>query len=126
MKRILHSRLPERFQGRVPPLVVEIAVALVVTGMLGILRIAMIPWVGDRAPYALVFVAAVGSSFLGGWRSGLLAILIGQFMVWNLVVYPAANPILRSQLIGGLVVATIAQLVAVAIIALYQREVDRA
>lgn len=126
MKRILHSRLPERFQGRVPPLVVEIAVALVVTGMLAILRIAMIPWVGDRAPYALVFVAAVGSSFLGGWRSGLLAILIGQFMVWNLVVYPAANPILRSQLIGGLVVATIAQLVAVAIIALYQREVDRA
>ena len=126
MKKILRSRLPERFAGQVPPLVIEIAAALVVTGLLALLRIAIIPWTGDRAPYALVFVAAIGSTFLAGWRSGLLAILIGQLMVWNLVVYPAGTDILRSRLIGGLALATLAQLVAVAIITLYQREVDRA
>ena len=126
MKRILRSRLPERFAGRVPPLVVEIAAALVVTGLLAMLRIAMIPWAGDRAPYALVFVAVVGSTVLAGWRSGLLAILIGQFMVWNLVVSPVDNALIRSQLTAGLATATLSQLVAVAIITLYQREVDRA
>lgn len=126
MKKILRSRLPERFAGRVPPLVVEIAVALVVTGLLSILRIAVMPWAGDRAPYALVFVAAVAASVLAGWRSGLLAILIGQLLVWTLVVGPVSGAIQRSYLIGGLALATFAQLVAVAIITLYQREVERA
>lgn len=126
MKRILRSRLPERLAGRAPPLVVEIAVALVVSGLLAVVRIAFIPWAGDRAPYALVFVAAVGASVLAGWRSGLMAVVIGQAMVWVLVVDPVGSAVLRSELIAGLVLATFAQLVAVAIITLYQREVERA
>ena len=126
IKRILRSRLPERFADRVPALFVEIAVALIITGLLGLLRIAIVPFAGDRAPYALVFLAVVGATVFAGWRSGLLAIAICQFMSWTLVVEPVGSGLERSQLIGGLGLATFAQLVVVVIIALYQREVDRA
>lgn len=126
MKRILRSRLPERFAERIPPLVVEIAVALVITGLATLLRITFVPWTADRAPFAFVFVAAVGATVLAGWRSGIMSIAFGQLLAWQLIVDPASYQAQKLQYIAGFTVATAAQLVAVAIIALYQREIDRA
>jgi two-component sensor histidine kinase len=126
VKMILGSRLPERFADRVPPLVVEVAIGVAMPLVMTLLRITAIPWTADRAPYALVFVAVVGATVLAGWRSGLLAIVVGQLLAWFLVVEPPGSSAQMSQLIGGLALATFAQLVAVAIIALYQRELDRA
>lgn len=105
---------------------VEIGVALLIGGLLALLRIAIMPWTADRAPYALVFVAAVGATVLAGWRSGLVAIAIGQLSVWYLVVGNVGSAAENAQLVAGLLLATLAQLMAVAIIASYQREIDRA
>ena len=126
VKRILRSRLPERFADKVPPLVMEVAVALVATLLMTVLRMALIPWAADRAPFAFVFIAAIGSAVLAGWRSGLLAVIVGQLLVWFLIIDPASYAAQQPQYIGGLIAATVAQLLAVAIIWQYQREVDRA
>jgi two-component sensor histidine kinase len=112
--------------GRLPPIVVEIAIGGAMAGLMTLLRIAMLPLTADRAPYAFVFVAVLGSAVLAGWRSGLLAMLLGQWLAWTLIVGAPSNITGSGQLIGGLVVSTLAQLVALAIITLYQREVERA
>ena len=126
MKRILRSRLPERFADRVPPLLIEIAIGVAVPVVMTLARMALTTWTGDRAPYALVFAAVVGAAVLAGWRSGLVAVIVGQLLAWNFIVDPASYAAQTSEIIGGLVVATLSQLLALAIIWLYQREVDRA
>jgi len=81
---------------------------------------------GDRAPYALVFLGLVGASVLAGWRSGLVALVLGQLLTWAVIVppYPAVA-VTDNEKLGGLVVATLSQLLVLLVIALYQREVDK-
>ena len=126
MKRILRSRLPERFADKVPPVVVEIAVSVLVVALVTLLRFALVPWIGDRAPYAFVFVAVAGATVLAGWRSGLLALVLGQLLAWNLIVDVSVPRGEVLHLVGGFIIATLAQLMVLAILFLYQREVDRA
>jgi two-component sensor histidine kinase len=110
----------------VPPLSVEIAIGVATPVVLALARLALVPWTGDRAAFAFVFIAAVAATVLAGWRSGLLAVVIGQLLTWFLIIDPVSYASQRTQYVGGLISATVAQLVAVAIIWLYQREVDRA
>lgn len=85
------------------------------------------PWVGEAAPYALVFAAVVGAAVLAGWRSGLIALVLGQALVWYFVVPPRSSfRIDDPALAVALIVATLAQLLILVIIALYQLEVERA
>ena len=109
-----------------PPLLIEIAIGVAMPVVLTLARMGLIPWTADRAPFAFVFVAAVGATVLAGWRSGLLAIALGQVLAWYLIVDPPSTGVEKLYQIGGFLVATLAQLVAVVIIAMYQREVDRA
>lgn len=126
VKRILRSRLPELFADRVPPLLIEIAIGVAMPVVLTLARVSMVPWTGDRAPFAFVFVAAVGATVLAGWRSGLLAVVLGQVLAWYLIVGPASHGVEKLYQIGGFLMATLAELMTVAIISMYQREVDRA
>jgi two-component sensor histidine kinase len=86
-----------------------------------------LPWAGDAAPYALVFAAVVGAAVLAGWRSGLIALLVGQAMVWYFVMPPRWSFRIEDPSIAvALVVATLAQSLILVIISLYQLEVERA
>jgi two-component sensor histidine kinase len=81
---------------------------------------------GDRAPYALNFLAVVLAAVLAGWRSGLVALLVGQLLTWYVIVPPhysmgAAD----SERLAGFIIASISQLLVLLVIALYQREVDK-
>jgi two-component sensor histidine kinase len=126
IKRILRSRLPERLSGKLPPLAVEIAVGVALPVLLCLLRLAIVPWTGEFAPYALVFVGVVGAAVLAGWLSGLLALVIGQILVWYIVLDPAWSMQAKgAQQAWALVLASSSQLIALTIITLYQREVDR-
>jgi two-component sensor histidine kinase len=110
-----------------PPLLVEIAVGIALPALLALARMAMVPWIGEYSPYALVFVGVVGASVLGGWLSGLLALVIGQFLVWYIVMDPAWSIAAKGpQQLGALVLASFSELIALVIITLYQREVERA
>ena len=90
------------------------------------LRVPLSPIAGDRTPYALNFVAVVLACVAAGWRSGLVALVIGQLLVWYFIVpvewtFKFASP----ELMFGFVIATISQLLILAVIALYQREIDK-
>lgn len=127
IKRILRSRLPERLAGRLPPFLVEVAVGVGLAVLLAAIRVALVPWIGEAAPYALVFAAVVGASVLAGWRSGLIALVLGQALVWYFVMPPRQSFRVDDPAFAvSLVVATLAQLLILAIITLYQREVERA
>ncbi len=91
------------------------------------IRIALMPWTGEAAPYALVFAAVVGAAVLAGWRSGLIALVIGQALVWYFILPVRSSfRIDEPGLAVALAVATLAQLLILVIITMYQREVERA
>jgi len=105
----------------VPPILVEIAVG-VVLGVAGVaVRSALTPALGDLAPYALNFVAMTLAAVIGGWRAGLVALIIGQLLAWFTIVGPGLQP----AKIPTLIVATLTELMVLTIIGLYQREVDK-
>jgi two-component sensor histidine kinase len=125
MKRIIRSRLPERLEGRVPPPLVELGVGVGVAILFLLLRLALVPLAGDRAPYAFVFLAIVIACLLAGWRSGFIALVLGQTLTWTLIGGGLANAGVADGRIGGFITATISQLVILLIIALYQNEVAK-
>ena len=119
--------MPERWADGIPSWVVEIGVALVFTGVLVLLRLAIMPVVGDHAPFAFVFIAGAGATVLAGWRSGLIALTLGQLLTWYFVLYPMGSFRIVDGARGySLLISTVAEVAVVAIVALYQREVDRA
>ena len=127
IRKILRSRLPERWADHVPPLLVEVGIgAVVALGFLA-LRVALTPVAGDRAPYAFVFLSVVAACVLAGWRSGLVALVVGQLLAWQFVVISGQAVTVSEpvRLWGGLIIATLAQLLILIVIALYQREVER-
>lgn len=125
IKRILRSRLPERLAGKLPAFAVELAVALVAPVVMLLLRLPFVGFIGDRAPYAFMFVAASVATVLAGWRSGLIAVFFGQILTWVFIVGPVWHFHAPTVITAALILATLSQLITVAVIALYQREVDR-
>jgi two-component sensor histidine kinase len=103
-------------------MLVGIGIPIVLAGV----RLSLVPLTHDRAPYALVFVGIVLAALLAGWRSGLLALVVGQLLVWYLIASPDGGWALDPPRMAGLVLATFAELVSLVIISLYQREIDRA
>jgi two-component sensor histidine kinase len=126
IKRIIRTRLPERLAGTLPPLLVELGVGLLVAALFVVMRVALEPMLGDTTPYPFVFVSVVIAAVLAGWRAALLALVIGQILIWLVVVEPRWTWSARDQQQrAALLVTTFSQLIMLAIVALYQREVDR-
>jgi two-component sensor histidine kinase len=110
-----------------PPLLVEVGVGLGLTLLLILARLALLPWTGEAAPFALVFVAVVAAAVLAGWRSGLLALVAGQLLIWVFVMDPKGTFGPKESIhFGAVMLATVAQALTLTIVALYQREVERA
>jgi two-component system, sensor histidine kinase PdtaS len=110
----------------VPPIVVEIAIGLIVPMVMIAIRMPLMAYAGDRAPYAFMFVGAALATLLAGWRSGVLAVFVGTLLTWFLIIEPRWSFALPESYVRvGLVVAVISQLLTVLVIALYQREVDK-
>ena len=126
IRRILHSRLPQRWARRLPPLLVELCIGVATALIMLAIRLPMAPFAGDRAPYALIFLAVVVAAVLGGWRSGLVALITGQLATWYVIVPPNYSfELPDGERTFGLAVATVSQLLILTIIALYQREIDK-
>ena len=126
IRKILYSRLPQRWAQRVPPLLVELTIGAGVAGLMVLARIPLGPLASDRAPYALNFLAVVIAAVLAGWRSGLVALIAGQLLIWYAIVPPVWSfAIADAERAGGLLIATISQFLVLVVIGLYQREVDK-
>jgi two-component sensor histidine kinase len=126
MRKILHSRLPQRWAHRVSPVLVEVAVGIVAALVMVYLRTLLAGFTSERAPYALNFLAVVLATLIAGWRSGLLALVIAQGLVWYFIVPPTWSfAIQGTERIGGLAIATFSQGIILLILGLYQREIDK-
>jgi two-component sensor histidine kinase len=126
IRKILHSRLPQRWAHRVPPLLVELAIGTGAAVAMFLLRIPLAGFTGDRAPYALNFVAVVVAAVFAGWRSGSLALVLGQALILYVLIPPYFSfAIQGGERVGGFAVASISQALVLLVIGLYQREVDK-
>ena len=127
IKRILRSRLPERLRGKLPPLVVELAVGLGLPLAIFAVRMLFYPWFGESAPLAPIFVAIAAAAVLAGWRAGLMTIVVGQGLVWVYILAPRGTLGSKDAVpFSVLVTVTICELAILLLIALYQREIERA
>jgi two-component sensor histidine kinase len=110
-----------------PPLIVEAAVGLGLPALLVLIRVALYPAIGGGAPFAQVFVGVVGAAVLAGWRSGLMALVAGQLLSWVYLIEPRGSASFGDPAdLGGLFLSSLSELLALIIITLYQREVERA
>ena len=104
----------------------EIAIGIAFAIAMVTFRVALDPFIGERAPYALNFVAIVLATVAAGWRSGLLALTLSQLLIWYVVVPERWSFAFASRdIMGAFVVATLSEAVILLIIALYQREIDK-
>lgn len=105
---------------------VELSIGFTVAVAMVLARVPFAALTGDRAPYALNFLAIVIAAVLAGWRSGLVALGVSQLFAWYLLVPPYFSlGIADPQRLGGLIAATISQALILLVITLYQREVDK-
>lgn len=118
--------MPERLAGKVPPILVEVGIGILAAlAMIGV-RVAMIPVAADRAPYAFNFLAVVIAAVLAGWRSGLVALLVGQSLTWFFIVqYSPPAITTETQRLGGLAISSLAVGLILVVISLYQREIEK-
>lgn len=126
MRKILHSRLPQRWAERIPPALVEVGIAIIASVAMVGLRLSFDQFTGPRAPYAVNFVAVVLATVAAGWRSGLLTLAMSQVAIWYILVPQRWSFAFESaETFGAFAVATLSEAVILLIIALYQREVDK-
>ena len=124
MRRLVRIDLPQRLARAVPEPVTEIAVGLAVAASLFAVRLSLVPVIDSNAPYALGFLAVVIAALVAGWRSGGVALLVGQLLLWYFVTPPRGSFTLARSADGwGLVLTSAAQLVILLALYLYQREV---
>jgi two-component sensor histidine kinase len=108
-------------------LLVELAIGIAIPLVFVALRAALVPILGDRAPFAFNFLAVASATVLAGWRSGLVALVVGQAALWFAVVQPQwiGTPMM-SERVGGLVIASVSEFLILVGISFYQGEVARA
>jgi two-component sensor histidine kinase len=127
IKRILRSRLPDRFAGKLPPILVEIAVGIAVPLLIFAVRILLFPVLGETAPLAPIFVGIAAAAVLAGWRAGLLTLILGQALVWIFIMAPRGSLGPKEAVATSVFfTATACELAILVIIGLYQREIEDA
>lgn len=104
---------------------VEIGIGVFSAMLFLAVRVALVPFAGDRAPYAFVFLGVVISAVVAGWRSGAVTLIVGQILAWTVIVSPAGIGLSSDNRWGGLLIASFSQAVILLIIALYQHEVAK-
>lgn len=127
MRRIFRGPLSQQIRVPASRWLVEVGVGLGFGLIAGFSRLALTGALQAAAPFAFVFVAITAATVLGGWKAGVAASLTGQTFTWYAILQPQYSwSIVDRQTVIGVATATLAQLVMVAVIALYQREVRRA
>ncbi|MBV8686217.1 MAG: DUF4118 domain-containing protein [Alphaproteobacteria bacterium] len=126
MRRLVTIDLPRRLADRVPGIVTEVAVGLGSSGLFVAARILLTPFPDRSAPFSLGFLAVVLSTLIAGWRSGLVALVVGQTLIWYFVLPEYHSFRINDAAVGyGLLLTTVTQAVMVFALGLYQREVRR-
>ena len=107
-----------------PAWLVELGVGLAITSAMTAARLALMPLLGQQAPYAFIFLGVVIAAVLAGWRSGMVALVVGQVVTLYAIVEPRWSfEVLSSESSSAFLFATASQLLILTVIYFYQREV---
>lgn len=101
----------------------ELAIGVGVTALFVGARLAMSPLLGEVAPFALGIIAIVLAALLGGWRSGLVSLVLGTGLIWFLILPPERSFELETTSALTLAVGVFTEAVILLALGLYQREV---
>jgi two-component system, sensor histidine kinase PdtaS len=126
IRKILRFTLPRRFAGAAPPIAVEVGIGIATAMIAVALRYVLSPVIAGTAPYIFVSAAIAISAIFAGWRSGLIALIVGDALTLLAIIGPAGSFYIDSAQRGtAFIAATTAQLILLLIIGFYQREIDR-
>jgi two-component sensor histidine kinase len=106
-----------------PRPVTEVLTGIVISGAFVGLRLAMAPLLGNIAPFSLALLGMVLATLIAGWRSGLVAIVIGVGIIWYLVLQPHGSDGPAPDPLASLAAASITAGLILLALAVYQREV---
>jgi len=124
LRRLVTIDLPRLLSRRLPRPVTELAVGIGVTAFFVGIRLAISPLLGEVAPFALGIIAVVIAALIGGWRSGLVSMMLGTSLIWFLVLPPRGSFELQSAATAlSLTAGTFTEAVILLALGLYQREV---
>lgn len=127
MHRLVTIDLPRRLSRRLPRPVTELAVGVGMTALFVGVRLAIAPLLGGVAPFALGIIAVVLAALLGGWRSGLVSMMVGTSLIWYLVLPPYRSFAIESGSTAlTLAAGAFTEGVILLALGLYQREVRAA
>jgi two-component sensor histidine kinase len=123
-RRLVTIDLPRLLSRRLPRPVTELVVGVGVTAFFIGIRLAISPLLGEVAPFALGIVAVVIAALLGGWRSGVVSMVLGTGLIWFLILPPQRSFELASASTAlSLAAGTFTEGVILLALGLYQREV---
>ncbi|HEX8064255.1 MAG TPA: histidine kinase dimerization/phosphoacceptor domain -containing protein [Allosphingosinicella sp.] len=124
MRRLVTIDLPRRLSRRLPRPVTELAVGVGVTAFFVGIRLAITPVLGAVAPFSLGTIAVVIAALIGGWRSGLVSMVLGTGLIWFLILPPQGSFALQDTAIAlSLAAGTFTEGVILLALGLYEREV---
>lgn len=124
MRRLVTIDLPRLLSRRLPRPVTELAVGVGVTAFFIGVRLAISPLLGEVAPFALGIIAVVIAALLGGWRSGLVSMVLGTTLIWYLVLPPHRSFAIENASTALILAAGIfTEGVILIALGLYQREI---
>ena len=124
MRRLVTIDLPRLLSRRLPRPVTELVVGVGVTAFFVGIRLAITPLMGEVAPFALGIVAVVIAALIGGWRSGLVSMVLGTSLIWYLVLPPRGSFEIQSAATAlSLAAGTFTEGVILLALGFYQREV---
>jgi two-component system, sensor histidine kinase PdtaS len=124
LRRLVTIDLPRRLSRRLPKPVTEIAVGIGVTAVFAALRIALSPLIGGVAPFALSIIAVVLAALVGGWRAGLVSMVLGTTLIWYFILPPQGSFAIESPATAlTLAAGALTEAILVLALGLYQREV---
>jgi two-component sensor histidine kinase len=127
LKRVLSAPFTDRVSGAQAAWRLVLSIGVVAAFIFWLIRLALTPWVQSEAPFALIFGGIATAAVLGGWRSGLVALVVGNLLVWWSILEPRWLFSYKDSDWGNaLVVAIASQAVLLGAITVYQREVRRA
>lgn len=114
--------LSRRWAGRAPRWLIELAVALAMTALGIVPRLAIDSTYPGVAPYALIYPAVLFATLLAGLRAGLVTLLLSQLLAAFLFVGPGREfAIGRTDDAISLAATTLAQLLIVVVVTGFRR-----
>jgi PAS domain S-box-containing protein len=98
------------------PITIGLLLAVIATVTAALLRWLLDPLLHDQMPFVLFFLAVIVSAWVGGFRSGILATLLGLILSWYFFISPRWSFLVeRSEDIVALIVFAIASVAIAAL-----------